>query len=166
MITIRPAAKADERVLGRMGGALMRQHHAADARRFIQVPEPERGYGRFLVSQLDGDDTAVLVAERAGEVVGYVFVGLEDTSWKDLRGPCGYVHDIYVDEPARHQGAGRQLLHAAVDWIRAHGRTQIVLWTKTENAHAKALFANHGFRPTMTEMTLDVAPGPGARSHG
>ena len=166
MITIRPATPADQQALGRFGGALMRQHHAADPARFIQVEHPEAGYGRFLVSEVTNPESVVLVADRAGEVVGYIWAAVEGISWKDLRGPCGFVHDIYVDESARGLGAGRALLRAAVDWIRAQGRTQVVLWTKTRNDHAKSLFRNIGFRTTMTEMTLDLgaegAAGEGA----
>ena len=163
MITIRPATASDEPALGRFGGALMRQHHDADPQRFIQVDRPEAGYGRFLVSRLTDSESVVLVAERSGEVVGYVFAALEGTSWMDLRGPCGFVHDIYVDEAARGEGAGRELLRAAVAWIHSNGRTQVVLWTKTKNEHAKNLFRTLGFRYTMTEMTLDGEPatGPG-----
>ena len=156
MITIRPATAADQQVLGRYGGALMRQHHQADPSRFIQVDHPEAGYGRFLVSRLSDPESVVLVAERAGRVVGYVYADVEGISWKDLRGPCGFVHDVFVDEAARGQGAGRQLLHAAIDWIRSKGRSQVVLWTKTKNDHAKNLFRALGFRYTMTEMTLDA----------
>jgi ribosomal protein S18 acetylase RimI-like enzyme len=159
MISIRRATPADQQALGRFGGALMRQHHDADPRRFIQVEHPEAGYGRFLVSQLTNPESVVFVAERSGEVVGYVWADVEGISWKDLRGPCGFVHDIYVDEAARRQGAGRQLLHAAVEWIRSRGRSQVVLWTKAENAHAKDLFTRLGFRATMTEMTFDTGPG-------
>ncbi|HEY2956336.1 MAG TPA: GNAT family N-acetyltransferase [Candidatus Eisenbacteria bacterium] len=157
MITIRPATAADQEALGRYGGALMRQHHAADSRRFIQVEHPEAGYGRYLVSQLSNPDSLVLVAERSGKVVGYVYADIESTSWKDLRGPCGFVHDVYVDASARGQGAGRELMRAAIDWIRSKGRTQVVLWTKTKNDHAQHLFGALGFRFTMMEMTLDLA---------
>jgi ribosomal protein S18 acetylase RimI-like enzyme len=163
MITIRPATTADQQALGRFGGALMRQHHAADPQRFIQVEHPEAGYGRFLVSEVTNPESVVLVAERSGEVVGYIWAAVEGISWKDLRGPCGFVHDIFVDESARGLGAGRALLRAAVDWIHAHGRTQVVLWTKTRNDHAKSLFRNLGFRTTMTEMTLDLGAGGAAR---
>jgi len=158
-ITTRAATPADEDALGRYGGALMRQHHAADPARFIQVEHPEAGYGRFLVSQISRPDSLVLVAEREATVVGYVFADLEGTSWKDLRGPCGFIHDIYVDESARGQGAGKLLLREAIAWIRAHDRTQVVLWTKTGNVHAQQLFAATGFRATMIEMTLDAPAG-------
>jgi ribosomal protein S18 acetylase RimI-like enzyme len=77
----------------------------------------------------------------------------------ELRGPCGVVQDIYVDEAARHLGAGRALMRAAIEWIRSQGRSQVVLLTKTQNQHAQHLFAALGFRPTMVEMTLDQDPG-------
>jgi ribosomal protein S18 acetylase RimI-like enzyme len=158
MITLRVASASDQDILGRFGGALMRQHHAADPRRFIQVDHPEAGYGRFLVSQLANPNSRVMVAEHAGAVVGYVYADVESTSWMDLRGPCGVIHDVYVDEGARHLGAGRALVGAAIDWIRSKGRTQVVLFTKTRNEHARHLFTALGFRPTMIEMTLDQDP--------
>jgi len=155
MITIRPATASDQEPLGRFGGALMRQHHAADPRRFIQVEHPEAGYGRFLVSRISEPSSLVMVAERSGAVIGYVFADVESTNWMELRGPCGVVQDIYVDEAARHQGAGRKLMSAAIDWIRSKGRSQVVLLTKDRNEHAQHLFTSLGFRPTMVEMTLD-----------
>lgn len=162
VLTIRPATPADREALGRYGAALMRQHHASDPRRFLMVEHPETGYGRFLVSQLEDDETCVRVADLDGDVVGYVFASLEPVSWKDLRGPCGYVHDVYVDARARKQGAGRALLDAAIAWFRAHGQTQVVLSSKAGNETAQRLFTAIGFRPTMVEMTLDLDPAPPA----
>jgi len=158
MIEVRPAKASDEEALGRYGAALLHQHHAADARRFIHVEHPEAGYGRFLVSQTKNDDALVLVAEHEGRVVGYVYASVESTNWMELRGPAGVIQDIYVDESARHLGAGRALLRAALEWVRSKGRTQVVLLTKTRNEHAQHLFAALGFRPTMIEMTLDLEP--------
>src|SRR6185369_705487 len=103
MITTRLATASDEEHLGRFGGALMRQHHASDARRFIQVEHPEAGYGRFLVSQITNPNSLVMVAELSGTVVGYVFADVEPTNWMELRGPCGVVQDLFVDDGARRQ---------------------------------------------------------------
>ena len=155
MITIRPATPSDQEQLGRFGGALMRQHHAADPLRFIQVDHAEAGYGRFLVSQLSNPNSLVMVAEHSGAVIGYVFADVESTNWMELRGPCGVVQDVYVDETARRLGAGRELVSAAITWIRSKGRSQVVLMTKSRNEHAQHLFTTLGFRPTMIEMTLD-----------
>jgi ribosomal protein S18 acetylase RimI-like enzyme len=152
---IRPATRADEAALGRLGGALMRQHHASDPRRFILVERPEEGYGRFLVSQLGDSDHLVLAAEHSKEVVGYVFAGIEPTSWRDLRGPCGFIHDVYVDEKVRRQGIGEGLVRAAIEWVHSRRMAQVVLWSKSGNDSAQRMFLKLGFRGTMVEMTLD-----------
>jgi GNAT superfamily N-acetyltransferase len=155
MISIRPASKSDLVALGRLGAALMRQHHASDPRRFILTDRPEDGYGRFLVSQLANPDSLVLVAERENEILGYVFAGIEPTSWRDLRAPCGFIHDVYVHESARRQGTGQALARAAIAWALSRGMAQVVLWSKSGNDGAQRLFAKLGFRETMIEMTLD-----------
>jgi ribosomal protein S18 acetylase RimI-like enzyme len=154
--TLRPAVKSDETALGRFGAALMRQHHAADPRRFLLTEQPEAGYGRFLVSMLGDSDSLVLVAERDGALLGYVYADVESISWRDLRGPCGFVHDVYVDESARQNGIGRQLVLAAVEWARSKGMPQMVLSTASGNETAQHLFDRLGFRRTMIEMTLDL----------
>jgi ribosomal protein S18 acetylase RimI-like enzyme len=154
-ITIRPAGPSDEQVLGRLGGALMRQHHAFDARRFIQVDEPEDGYGRFLVGQLRDDDCVVLVAEQKGAVIGYVYAGLEPMSWKELRAACGFVHDVCVDEGARRSGAGEKLVREAIRWLEAKGSPRVMLWSAAQNEGAQRLFEKLGFRRTMVEMTRE-----------
>src|SRR5262245_30617499 len=143
---IRPAQASDQEALGRYGAALLRQHHAADPRRFITAEHPEGAYGRFLVSQIANPDSVVLVADRSGEVVGYVWADLEGTSWRDLRGPCGFIQDVYVDQAARGGGIGRKLLEAAIAWIRSKGMRQVVLMHKTGNEAAQRLFAHVGFR--------------------
>lgn len=161
MVTIRPATASDEVALGHYGAALMRQHHAADPKRFIDADDPEAAYGRFLVSQISNSSASVLVAELSNQVAGYVYAGIESTNWMKLRGPCGAVHDLYVDEAARRLGAGAALLAAAIAWIRSQGRTQVVLLTKTRNERAQHLFKAVGFRPTMIEMTLDLEAAEG-----
>jgi GNAT superfamily N-acetyltransferase len=166
VVTVRVASPGDRDVLGHLGAALVRLHHADDPKRFIHVEHPEAGYGRFLISQLSNPNGVVMVAEQNGGVIGYVFAEVESTNWMELRGPCGIIHDIYVDEPARRVGAGGELLRAAIAWIRSKGRTQVVLLTKTRNEHARRLFTSLGFRPTMIEMTLDLDAAEGGGRSG
>ena len=158
MIMIRAANPADQETLGRLGAALMRQHHAADPRRFLMIEDAEDGYGRFLVSQLKNPKSQVLVAEERGAVVGYVFADVEMTDWMKLRGPCGVVQDLYVDDSVRRRGVGGMLLSSAIMWINMQGHSQVVLMTKDGNENAQRLFKSVGFRPTMVEMTLDAEP--------
>ena len=158
-VRIRAATKTDEAALGRYGGALMRLHYDLDPQRFIMVEQPEKGYGRFLISQLDEPDSVVLVAEIDGEVLGYAFASLVGMNWMELRGPCGYVHDVYVDERARRSGMGSRLMRAAIEWLRAHAAPRVVLQSAARNPGAQHLFESLGFRHTMIEMTLELG-GP------
>jgi GNAT superfamily N-acetyltransferase len=154
--TIRPALASDEEALGRYGGALMRLHHEFDPLRFITTPHPEKGYGRFLVSQLEDPDSVVLVAEQKGQVVGYAFAALEPMSWKELRDACGFLHDVYVAESTRRAGVGRQLVLEAARWLAAKGAPRVVLGSAAGNTAAQRLFTDLGFRHTMIEMTLEL----------
>ena len=156
-MVIRPATPADGAALGRLGGMLMRGHHAYDPQRFLTPgDDAEDGYASFLGSQLTEADVTVLVADVDGTVAGYVYAGIEPLSWKELRDECGYVHDLAVDPARRHHGVGRALLDAALDWLRARGMPRAMLWTAEPNDAAQRLFERRGFRRTMIEMTIEL----------
>jgi ribosomal protein S18 acetylase RimI-like enzyme len=161
---IRPATLADRAALGRLGAVLVRAHHELDPGRFIPPgPDTERGYGAWLVSQLDRPDAFVLAAELDEQVVGYAYAGLEGMDYMALRGPAGALYDIVVDPARRRGGIGRALLAAALAELRARGAPQVVLSTAEGNVAAQSLFRGFGFRPTMREMTLSAPPSsPGS----
>jgi ribosomal protein S18 acetylase RimI-like enzyme len=131
-------------------------HHDFDPARFIAPgPRTERGYGEFLVSQLDRQDAIVLVAEVDGAVLGYAYARLEGNDWMALRGPAGVIHDLIVDPERRRQGLGRALLRAALWSLAERGAPRVLLSTAQGNAVARRLFESAGFRTTMIEMTRE-----------
>lgn len=157
MATIRPATAADLPALGRLGALLVRTHHDFDAKRFISATaETEGGYSWFLGTQLDKPTICVLAAEDAGEVIGYTYAGVEGRDYMSLRGPAGVLYDVVVDPTHRKHGVGRQLVEAALAFLKTHGSTQVVLSTATHNAAAQRLFESVGFRKTMIEMTTEL----------
>jgi GNAT superfamily N-acetyltransferase len=156
-LTIRRATDADLPTLGRLGASLMRVHYGFDAKRFLAPGDnPEDGYAWFLGTQLREEDVVVLVAEREAHVVGYAYAGLEPLSWKELRGPAGFIHDVVVEEGARHAGVASGLVEAAIAWLKERGAPRVVLWTASQNDPAQRLFAGRGFRHTMIEMTREL----------
>jgi ribosomal protein S18 acetylase RimI-like enzyme len=156
-IVIRPAGPADLPVLGHFGAQLMRVHHDFDTRRFLPPgTDSERGYAWFLGRQLEDKDCLVLVAELDGEVIGYVYAAVEPLSWKELRDEAGFIHDLVVAPAHRGSGAGSQLLDAATEWLRGRGMPRVMLWTAEQNVGGQRLFARHGFRRTMVEMTKEL----------
>jgi len=158
--TIRRAEQRDLPAVGRLGARLLRAHHAFDRLRFMAPHgNTEEGYAWFLGTQLRRDDAAVFVAERAGEVVGYAYAGIEPRSWKELREEAGFIHDVYVDDAVRGGGIATALIEAAAEWLTGRGMPRIVLWTAASNDAARRLFERLGFRHTMTEMTKETGVG-------
>jgi len=156
-VIVRPARRDDMRAVGQLGALLVALHHSFDPQRFLAATAgTEHGYGSFLGSQLDDPDVIVLVAERAGEVVGYTYAGVEGTDYMSLRGPAGVLYDIVVDPAHRGHGIGRMLLDATLAELAAKGSPRVVLSTAERNATAQRLFAHAGFRRTMIEMTREL----------
>jgi ribosomal protein S18 acetylase RimI-like enzyme len=156
-MNIRRAERRDLLAVGKLGAMLMRTHYAFDPQRFLAAGEgAERGYASFLGSMLDSPDACIFVAEENGEVTGYVYAALEPLSWKELRGPAGFIHDIAVRDEARRSGVATRLLEAAVAWLREHDAPRVILWTAAPNAAAQGLFRRIGFRDTMIEMTMEL----------
>jgi ribosomal protein S18 acetylase RimI-like enzyme len=158
-VLIRKAEPRDLEALGRLGAMLMRTHYAFDHERFLEPRAgAEAGYASFLGRVLDSDEDCIFVAERDEAIVGYVYAALEPLSWKELRGPAGFIHDVVVADEARRSGIGGRLIDAATGWLRDHGAPRVILWTAAPNESARALFRRIGFRETMIEMTMELTP--------
>jgi ribosomal protein S18 acetylase RimI-like enzyme len=156
-VAIRRATETDLPALGRLGGQLMRVHYAFDRQRFMSPgSDPESGYASFLGTQLAEPDAIVFVAERGARIAGYVYASLEPRSWKELREPAGFIHDLAVEPECRGLRIGTALLEAAVAWLRGKGAPRVLLWTAEPNEAARRLFEQHGFRRTMVEMTKEL----------
>jgi ribosomal protein S18 acetylase RimI-like enzyme len=157
-IAVRPATTADMSAVGKLGAALVALHHGFDTRRFIPAtPETERIYASFLGSQLGQENVVILVADAAGQVIGYTYSGLEGHDYKLLRGPAGVIYDLMVDPERRREGIGGLLLAATRAALLERGAPQIVLSTAEGNHLAQDFFAAAGFRRTMVEMTWEPA---------
>lgn len=154
---VRNARPEDMPAVGRLGAMLVRTHHDFDPQRFMAASRhTAQGYASFLGTQLDEQDVTVMVADREGEVIGYVYAAVEPRDWMSLRDSAGVIHDVIVDPAHRQGGVGRQLLDAALAFLKERGAPRVVLQTAERNEPAQRLFENAGFRRTMIEMTREL----------
>jgi ribosomal protein S18 acetylase RimI-like enzyme len=157
VMTVRRATAADLPRIGRLGALLIEEHHDFDSRRFLAARQrTATDYASFIGTQLDDPDTAVLVAEADGDVIGYAYAAVVGYDYMALRGPAGALHDIIIDPEHRRRGVGRLLLDAALAFLKSRGAPRVVLSTAEQNEPAQRLFANAGFRRTMVEMTREL----------
>jgi ribosomal protein S18 acetylase RimI-like enzyme len=140
-----------------MGAALVRLHHAYDAKRFMTPEEDlESGYRWWLTRELKRQGAVVLVAEREGTVVGYVYATVEGRDWNALRDEHAELHDLWVDELVRGMGVGALLAEELLRRLRARGVPRVMLMTASRNEAAQRLFARLGWRASMVEMTREL----------
>ena len=100
------------------------------------------------------DANALFVAEEGGEAVGFVTAWLEDH--------VGRIGDLYVAEEGRRHGAGRALVDAVIENLRARGATHLFV---NANVDAMPFYERLGFREESRNLVLPLdvrAVGAGA----
>ncbi|MCU0492045.1 MAG: GNAT family N-acetyltransferase [Chloroflexaceae bacterium] len=82
-----------------------------------------------LAALIDRNDVALFVAEVNGQCVGLAEIYLRQDEANPARVAYRYGHlqSLMVDAAHRQHGLGQQLVHAAEQWAKAHGATEIRL---------------------------------------
>lgn len=155
-LQIRKATTRDLPQIAVLAGQLVRQHFAFDAKRFLFIDNPEKGYEWWFGKELQNKKALILCAKLERKIVGYAYARLEPRDWNALLDVHGALHDILVADSARRQGVGKQLLERTLKELRARGAPRVVLHTAIKNRAAQKLFASVGFRQTMLEMTCEL----------
>lgn len=153
---IATATARDLPQIARLAGALVRQHHAFDAQRFLFIGDPESGYEWWFGKELGNKKALILCAKLGTKIVGYAYARQEPRDWNALLDAHAALHDILVDESARRRGVGKLLLQRVLVEMKARGAPRVVLHTAVQNEAAQRLFAVAGFRKTMLEMTCEL----------
>jgi ribosomal protein S18 acetylase RimI-like enzyme len=87
-----------------------------------------------------------LIAEQAGEAIGYAQSGPCGLPHADVSARDGELKRIYIRQSAQGTGLGRALLEQSLAWIAAHfpGPVWIGVWS--ENFKAQKLYGHYGFK--------------------
>jgi GNAT superfamily N-acetyltransferase len=155
-VGIRRATKDDADIIAGFAIKLVEQHVNYDAVRFSRIGSLD-GMADFYRGQTQAGNAAVLVAEVQGEIVGFAYMQYEPIIYAELATKAAWLHDIYVDEPARRSGAGQRLIEGAVDVAKEFGASKLLLSVAAKNASAHDFFEQMGFRMTMHEMMLEIS---------
>ena len=155
-VLVRSATRDDAERVAEFAMKLVEQHHEYDPERFALMATFD-GMKWFYGGQTDAKDAAVLVAEIDSRVVGFAYVTYEERNYAELAESPAHLHDIYVEEGARRSHAGKALIDAAVKVAKEFGASKLILSVAVKNTIGHDFFERCGFRPTMTEMTLNLS---------
>ncbi|WP_159774853.1 GNAT family N-acetyltransferase [Streptomyces sp. HM190] len=101
-----------------------------------------------------GNPVVDLVAERAGEVLGWAAYGPYREG--DARTGDAELYALYVRPGHLGGGVGGALLRASLDRCRTAGHPRVLLWVLKENVRARRFYERHGFAPDGTEEPFEV----------
>jgi GNAT superfamily N-acetyltransferase len=105
--------------------------------------------GEFI-KNLDPQRDRCWIAELDGKIVGSIFIVKHMESTAKLR-------MLYVEPEARGHGVGRKLVDAALEFSRAAGYVNVMLWTNPQLTAARRIYEAVGFK--MIEERTEQAFG-------
>ena len=111
---------------------------------FLQSLSVERRSAQWR-EILEKQESRTLVARDQSGIAGFVSFG----HWRDeeTAQDHGEVWALYARPETWGQGIGRGLLTAALDELRASGRSTVSLWVLSANARAVRFYRSGGFKP-------------------
>jgi ribosomal protein S18 acetylase RimI-like enzyme len=161
-MTIRPATAADVPGVLPMVEKLAQLHERWDPVRYDYQPNPGEMYRRWLTARSSDPRSVFLVADHerlladVPFIVGFL-IGTVEASIPIYRtSQFGFIHDLWVEEDYRNEGLARQMTMLAMEKFRDIGVTQVRLETAAANEPARKLFVSCGFRPSSTEMLVEL----------
>ncbi len=163
---IRPATLEDVPRVLPMVEKICAYHQALDPLKYGFKPSPSERYRGWLTAHAGDDRSVFLVADasaKPGEppvapsrLAAFLIGTVEKEIPIYTLAEYGFIHDLWVEEAYRNEGVARQMVTLAIERFRAIGVAQIRLDTAARNDVARALFTTCGFRPSTTEMLLEV----------
>ena len=109
----------------------------------------------FLRERLARGESALLLAERDGEAIGFTQLYPLFSSVRTAR--LWLLNDLFVADSARRQGVARGLLDAAAAFAREQGAAGLMLETGRDNHPARALYRAAGWNEDATQW-YSLAP--------
>ncbi len=143
--TVRPGRRDDAAAAARLWVQSAREHTVYDPV-YATAPDAEKVMRRFLADLSSSSHSCLLVAERNGEVVGFLSGELREGSPAFSPKTWAAVEDVYVVPELRSHGIGRDLFEAFQEWAHQKGATGVSLQVAAGNRRAREFYERLGFR--------------------
>ena len=135
--------------------------HASGMPHVFREAEPSRS-DNYFDGLLADANTAVLVAEKEGGVLGVLTVSLRPAPDIPMFVPrlVAHVSEVVVHAASRRAGVGRALMQAAHEWAREAGAAEVRLTVWEFNQDALRFYEALGYRTATRGMSLTLEDQP------
>ena len=145
MPTYREATISDLPTICTLGQVVNLLHHEAWPQIFSPASDPQRD-ALYWSKSIDTENSTTFVAEKAGEIVGFVSVSVTAENLSLLQPMCfARVGSVCVAEAFRGQGIGRELMAQVELWAAANGAADVRLSVWAFNQPALRLYEELGY---------------------
>lgn len=111
----------------------------------------ETGVRGRLARMLPEEGSVVLVAELAGQLVGWAHVF---TALRVESEPFAELGGLVVEASARHRGVGRRLVDACSVWAAGHGFAELRVRSNVVREETYRFYARLGFAISKSQLVL------------
>ena len=159
---IRPATVEDVPAVLPMVRKIAAFHENLDPGKYGYRDDPGEMYRNWLSGKPADVRSVFLVADARARadvsphIVGFLIGTMEAEIPIYRLKEFGFIHDLWVEEEYRHEGVARQLVLLALERFTQMGAKQVRLDVLVDNDPASKLFQTCGFRPTVTEMLMEL----------
>ena len=158
-VSIRVATPEDAEAITRIYMQSAEHHALLDPER-NQVPDPAAICERYRTGAQHpaGEEGVTLVAEKHGEVLGFLDARLIppfDPMFRPVT--LCFITDVAVATDRRREGIGEQLMTAVEQWGSSRGAGLVALEYLNANTRAASFYDRLGYRPKSTVAVKAVA---------
>jgi ribosomal protein S18 acetylase RimI-like enzyme len=143
--TVRPGKRADVAEAARLWVQSAEEHTLYD-NVYSTAPDAEKTMRRFLADLSANSYSCLLVAERDGEIIGFLSGELREGSPAFEPKTWAAVEDVYVAPDHRSLGIGHALFEECQKWARRKGADGVSLQVAAGNTRARKFYEELGFR--------------------
>lgn len=131
-------------------------YHQARDPRFATTRDALRHFDRYLRAGARNPDSAVLVADADGCIIGYTLLTILSNPPVFELPRYGFVAEMCVDEAMRGKGIGRKLWEQAAEWFRQKGLSTVQLNVACVNEEGRRFWRHLGFREYLEVLWYDL----------
>ena len=154
-VNIREAVMEDVPAIIGIWKELMDFHKELDAFFSRSATSHER-FAEFLTSNMEKEDSCVLVAADGEHIVGYCQATISKYPPVLIKEKYVEIFDMAVTEKYQRQGIGRMIIDALRRWYADKDVDRIELKYLTANKSAKEFWTKMGFQPYLNTAFLEM----------